>query len=654
MATLITENAYSSDSISAGEKKSLRTLHNGLDTSSLLWYEPQLADMRRPDIIAYIPTLGLLLYEVKDWSISNILEANPDTWKVKHGSSIKKTQSPYKQARKYYFNLSKVLEKKDLLIAKEGDHEGKLKIPVAVAVILPNIRKADFIKKSLNEVLEIDKCLFKDDIELIQQEEEPSTTRRTLKKHFNPWWPHDELSKDEVTELRGSLHPEITAIQKDKKGMTKDIILDEYQERFARTIGGGHNIVRGVAGSGKSLVLCSKAIIIAQEHPDWKVLLTCYNVSLASQLKYYINSFRKRESVSLENIEIVSFHKLCHNLGRKHGIQISKINRNALLSSAPFAKLSEDQQEAELDERESSLLGGDLQRIGQTQATDKYNAILVDESQDFHTSWLKGLTLLLDGETNFLLLAVDPNQKIYPRNFKYKHAGIQVVGGRKSRKLPVGYRSTREIVVPASKLVKKSNWDDFYKSYLEEEGSVEAREDEMRQGEVPTLEVIENYSDICQRIASEIYDKVEVKKEYNYSDFGIIYLLKRTPKQQNSQKDLYEDSINYIDETRAELSMKEIPHFWLTQNSVSKQNYDQFKEEVTLSTLFSAKGLEFQVVYIVGLELFPWGKRNKRENASMLYVAMTRAMSELHMFSTQRTAYVEEIERAIEDREQNN
>ncbi|MCY3973414.1 MAG: ATP-binding domain-containing protein [Candidatus Dadabacteria bacterium] len=644
MAILITENAFSSDSISAGERKSLRTLQNGLDDSALLWYEPQLAYMRRPDIIAYIPTLGLLLYEVKDWSISNILEANPDTWKVKHGSSIKKTQSPYKQARKYYFNLNKMLEKRDSLIAKEGNHEGKFKIPIAVGVIFPNIRKEDFIQKSLNEVLEIDKCLFKDDIELIQQEEEPRKTRVTLKKHFNPWWPHDELSEDEVAELRGALHPEITSLQKDKGGTKKDIILDTYQERVARKIGAGHRTVRGVAGSGKSLVLCSKALIIAQENPDWKVLITCYNVALASQLKYYINSFRKRESVSLNNIEITNFHQLCSKLGRKYKVPPPIINEKSILSSASFSQLSEDQQEAKLEEERSSSWGNHLQTIGRTSETDKYNAILVDESQDFHPSWLKGLTLLLDGETNFLLLAEDPNQKIYPRSFSYKDAGIQLAG-RKNYDLPICYRSTREIVVSASKLVTKSKPDAFYKKYLEEEGSLEAREDEMRQGTPPTLDIVENYSDTCQRIASDISDKLE--NGYKCSDLGIIYLHQRTPKKQNSPGDLYGDSINYVDELRAELSAREIPHFWMTESRETKRNYDQFNDQVTITTIFSAKGLEFEAAYIVGLELYPWEKRNKRENASMLYVAMTRAKSELQMFSTQRTSYVEEIEEAI-------
>lgn len=649
MAILITENAFSSDSITAGERKSLRTFQNGLDDSALLWYEPQLVGMRRPDIIVYIPALGLLLYEVKDWSINNILEANPDTWKVKHGSSTKKTQSPYKQARKYLFNnLSKTLEKKDCLLTKEGEHEGKFKFPIAAAVIFPNIKKADFLEKSLDKVLEPYKCLFKDDIELIQSGDEPQKVSVTLKKHFGKdWFRHDELLKNEVTELRGALHPEITSIQKDKGGTTKNIILDIDQEKIARKIGTGHSTVRGVAGSGKSLVLCSKAVIIAQENPDWKVLITCYNVALASQLNYYINSFRKREEVSLENIEIVNFHRLCYNLSRKHGVSLSKINKKAVLSSASFVELSEEQQEAKLDEMESSLIGQDLQRIGQTTETDKYNAILVDESQDFHSSWLKGLTLLLDGETNFLLLTEDPNQKIYPRSFSYKDAGIQLVGGRKHHNLRDCYRSTREIVVSASKLVMKSNWDDFYKKFLEEEGSLETREDEIRQGTPPTLDIVKNYSDICHRIASDISDKLE--DGYKCSDFGIIYLLKTTPKKENPQQDLYQNSINYVDELRAELSMREIPHFWMAESPETKRSYDQFNDQVTITTIFSAKGLEFEVAYLVGLELYPWQKRNKRENASMLYVAMTRAKSELQMFSTQRTAYVEEIKEAISE-----
>lgn len=648
MAIVIPESAFSSEDITSGEKKSLRILQNGLDDSSLLWFQPQLAETRRPDIIAYIPTLGLVLYEVKDWSITNIIEANPDVWTVNFGSRQRKLKAPHKQARDYFFNLSEMLEKKSL-VSQEGNNQGKVKIPIGTGVIFTNIKRSDFIKKSLEKVIETDRCLFKDDLEKIQEDEEPRKTRAKIKKHFNPWWAHDELSKSELDDLRGCLYPEITSIQKDKGGEKKDIILDAYQEQVARKIDSGHSIVRGVAGSGKSLVLCSKAILIAEEHPDWRVLITCYNVALASQLRYYINSFRKREGVSLKNIEIVTFHKLCFGLGRKHGVQLSKINQQGVISSAQFASLSEDKQEAELDEMESSLLGQDLQRICSTKKIDKYNAILVDESQDFHPSWLTGLTLLLDGESNFLLLAEDPNQKIYPREFSYKKSGVKVQG-RKDHKLPIGYRSTREIVVPASKLVKDfSKEDKFYKEYLEERGDIQLREDELPRGKSPTIKVVGHYLDICQNIADDISYKLQ--KGYKYSDFGIIYLFRANVNRQPSQQKLsFEDRpINYVDGIREKLSENQIPHFWLSENRSAKGSYDQFKEEVTITTIFSAKGLEFQIVYLVGLELYPWAKRNKRENASMLYVAMTRAKEELHMFSTQNTEYVKELQASIDE-----
>ncbi len=61
----------------------------------------------------------------------------------------------------------------------------------------------------------------------------------------------------------------------------------------------GHSIVRGVAGSGKSLALCAKAILITQAHPPWNILITCYNLALASQLTHYIESFRNREGQAL-------------------------------------------------------------------------------------------------------------------------------------------------------------------------------------------------------------------------------------------------------------------------------------------------------------------------------------------------------------------
>ena len=646
MAIVVPNSAFNNPNITSGERKAIRILRDTLDDSAWLWYEPNVGNHRHADIIVYIPEVGIVVYEVKDWTLNQIIKANPNEWKVNFNSATRNHMNPYKQARGYYHNLNSKLQKKKSFISNYGRYKGRVKIPIAPAVIFPNIKKSDFVEKSYDNIIEVKKCLFKDEIKSIQQADSHKNTQDKLKEHFDPWWPNDELPNEKLNELRGILYPEITAVQKDKGGTEKNIILDKYQEQVARRIGPGHSIVRGVAGSGKSLVLCSKALFIAREHPEWKVLITCYNISLASRLRYYIESFKKREGVNLNNIEIVNFHKLCGKIFREHNKTFPKVNKQEVSSSAQFASLSEDEKEAKLDEMESALLGQELQRIAAAEKTDKFHAILVDESQDFHPSWLKGLLFFLDGNTNFLLLTEDPNQKIYPRSFSYKDAGIRLVGRNRSFTLPISYRSTREIIAPASRLVSRSSWDQFYKKYIENEGELLSETDKFPKGEYPKIKIAKKYSDICSQISDDIQDKL--KKGHKYSDFGILYLVQRSGKADSRQEVMeFAEDINYAQGIVEELTLKQIPNFWMSKDRNTKKEYDQSKEKVTISTIFSAKGLEFEVVYVVGLELYPWSKRNKRENASLLYTAMTRAKSELHMFSTTATPYVEEIKSAI-------
>ena len=73
--------------------------------------------------------------------------------------------------------------------------------------------------------------------------------------------------------------------------------------------------------------------------------------------------------------------------------------------------------------------------------------------------------------------------------------------------------------------------------------------------------------------------------------------------------------------------------------------YDEDKPAVTMMTVHAAKGLEFPVVFIVGLEeeLFPVGSRNNEdvnieEERRLFYVAITRAEKELY-FSHCRSRY---------------
>lgn len=61
-------------------------------------------------------------------------------------------------------------------------------------------------------------------------------------------------------------------------------MLDRGQESLAKGLGEGHRVVRGVAGSGKTLILTYRARLLARAFPDQTVLVTCHNRSLAGML----------------------------------------------------------------------------------------------------------------------------------------------------------------------------------------------------------------------------------------------------------------------------------------------------------------------------------------------------------------------------------
>lgn len=69
-------------------------------------------------------------------------------------------------------------------------------------------------------------------------------------------------------------------------------VLDYKQEQLARSLGGGHRLFCGVAGSGKTLILLSRAKILANELFTQKVLILCFNITLAAYLRSQVNHER--------------------------------------------------------------------------------------------------------------------------------------------------------------------------------------------------------------------------------------------------------------------------------------------------------------------------------------------------------------------------
>lgn len=125
MARLIPGSALEDPKATDGEKRLIRTLMQTLDDTYYVWYQPKLAQSRRPDVLVYLPAVGLVIYEVKDWTIAQIRAANPDTWEVEFGTVAKNETNPFKRARDYFYEFSRALSGEPLLLSADETRKGK-------------------------------------------------------------------------------------------------------------------------------------------------------------------------------------------------------------------------------------------------------------------------------------------------------------------------------------------------------------------------------------------------------------------------------------------------------------------------------------------------------------------------------------------------
>ncbi len=159
--------------------------------------------------------------------------------------------------------------------------------------------------------------------------------------------------------------------------------LDNAQGRAVIETVEGVQRIRGLAGSGKTIVLALKAAYLHAQHPEWKIAVTFNTRSLKGQLKQLINSFYI-EQTSMEpdwdNLQII------HAWGsssKTPGIYYNFCIENGLEC---FDYLSAKKQYG----RNMAFSGVCEKAISEADTVKPmYDAILIDEAQDFPVSFLR-------------------------------------------------------------------------------------------------------------------------------------------------------------------------------------------------------------------------------------------------------------------------
>jgi len=77
------------------------------------------------------------------------------------------------------------------------------------------------------------------------------------------------------------------------------------------------------------------------------------------------------------------------------------------------------------------------------------------------------------------------------------------------------------------------------------------------------------------------------------------------------------------------------------------RRFDWAAPSIKLVTMHSAKGLEFPLVFVAGLQALPWRDEPLDEAVRLLYVAMTRATRELVLSTHGPSAVVQRVKAAL-------
>ena len=142
-------------------------------------------------------------------------------------------------------------------------------------------------------------------------------------------------------------------------------------------------LISGCAGSGKTMLAAEKAARLARQ--GFHVLLTCFNKNLAVDLRAQLKPS--------SNLEIIHFHGLCHDLAEKAGVlpENPQYDDDFFQNQLPKALM---EAAAILDVF--------------------YDAIVVDEGQDFEEAWWVPLQALFrDRSSGILYIFFDDNQRLY-------------------------------------------------------------------------------------------------------------------------------------------------------------------------------------------------------------------------------------------------
>jgi superfamily I DNA/RNA helicase len=419
------------------------------------------------------------------------------------------------------------------------------------------------------------------------------------------------LTLSQLALVRGLLFPELRLGEQKpleldapiSKLIVRDLlqVMDVQQESIARTLGNGHRLIHGPAGSGKTMLLVFRAVHLqAAARPDKPILILCYNKALADR----IDALLRLKGVG-QAVQVRTFHSWAMELVRTYQLgRVDGLRGDELFEA--MARIACD--------------GIASSRVPHGQ----YTALLIDEAHDLADDWIAAAVKMVDPATNSLLILYDDAQSIYQktrRKMSFAKLGVEARG--RTEVLKVNYRNTREVLALAMECARPI----LYERTMGEEDDIPLvlPDSAGRSGAAPSFR---QFNSIQAELQS-VVEKVEEMRQGGGRPGDILVTARQWWP---------------LERLQALFEQRGVP---VVLTKYRRRTEVPPEGAITLTTLHSSKGLEYSTVFVIALNLLVERDGDFADEVRLLYVGMTRATETLHLSASGASRFADLVAAAV-------
>lgn len=476
-------------------------------------------------------------------------------------------------------------------------------------------------------------------------------------------------------------HSNRTKISDDPKNKSNILIelekeisnFDIEQRKIAINLISGPQRIRGLAGSGKTIVLAMKAAHIHLQYPNKKILFTFYTKSLYDCIKEYIIRFYRHFAGTEPMWEYID---ILHSWGGKN---IDGVAFNAAVDNDLPCMTFSQAKNINYNDPFSIV----CEQLEQNNIQAKYDYILIDEAQDLPNSFFKLCYKLAKGETGEnknIVWAYDDLQsifKIYQRTpeelFGSTQDGIPKIslsafsttlGFGQSNDLVLFkcYRNPLDVLLsahalgfglysnnPVQMLENKEHWEDVGYTIDEEQSFVVGQEVCIKREQKNSPLTIYDYQETSDII--KYYPATNMEDECDWVVNNIKDALAQGLKPHDilviSLDDRY--AKDYFSKISFKLSTENIRSNNLLSSNATIPAF-KLDDMVTLSTVYRAKGNESAMVFTVGIDAL-YDFRNNRSGRNRIFTAFTRTKAWLYVsgWGDKAQFFFDELQKSLDN-----